>query len=251
MGLVGSHDPMIHPGKGVMGLRFNGVDFVEMKDVKIENIHSQTDVGSMLGGTYTDVVSQQAPYVNGYSMNMANGLSLTFTTNVIMRNVDINKVISNKGLAISQVHAGRELAPSSDFRSDSYPNLKPEGCAFRIYDDVIYKTVIKYNTNAKSAKNVDIECISGHTGCHFENNQYSNVGTVRQCSEDVDDDDEDDGSRMNIKKKRSENGIFIVLAAVAILSMAILIVFCTQSTMRLRHKSVTTTNDDELTPLIK
>jgi len=270
--LVGSHDPMIHPGKGVMGLRFNGVDFVEMKDVKIENVHSQTDVGSMLGGTYTDVVSQQAPYMNGYSMNMANGLSLTFTTNVIMRNVDINKVISNtglaygvaawyethvdiqgkKGLAISQIHAGRELAPSSDFRSDSYPNLKPEGCAFRIYDDVIYKTVIKYNTNAKSAKNVDIECISGHTGCHFENNQYSNVGTVRQCSDNDDDDnDDDDESRMNIKKKRSENGIFIVLAAVAILSMAILIVFCTQSTMRQRHKSVSTTNDDELTPLIK
>merc|ERR1711933_254398 len=108
-----------------------------------------------------------------------------------------------------------------DFRYDSYPNLKPEGCAFRVYDDVIYKSVIKFNTNAKSEQNVDIECISGHTGCHFENNQYSNVGTVRQCS------DEDTNST-KIKEKRSQNGKIIVLVlviSVVALSMAIVIVF--------------------------
>merc|ERR1712190_406314 len=240
--LVGSHDPMIHPGKGVMGLRFNGVNFVEMKDVKIENIHSQTDVGSMLGGAYQDVVSQQAPYMNGFSMNMVNGLSLTFTTNVVMRNVEVNKVISNtglaygvaawyethvdiqgkKGLSISEVHAGRELAPSSDFRSDSYPNLKPEGCAFRIYDDVIYRTVISYNNNAKSDENVAIECISGHTGCHFENDAYSNIGSVGECAADTQQSHKNNKKKSDEKQQRSENGIYIILGAVIILSIAVL-----------------------------
>merc|ERR1712190_245075 len=163
------------------------------------------DVGSMLGGQYQDVVSQQAPYMNGYSMNMVNGLSLTFTTNVVMRNVEVEKVISNtglaygvaawyethidiqgkKGLTIRDVHAGRELAPSSDFRSDSYPNLKPEGCAFRIYDDVIYKTVVDFSDNARKEDNIVIECVSGHTGCLNDKSTFSSIGTVAECA-DVD-----------------------------------------------------------------
>eukprot|EP00487_Bulimina_marginata_P006700 TRINITY_DN26555_c0_g1_i1.p1 TRINITY_DN26555_c0_g1~~TRINITY_DN26555_c0_g1_i1.p1 ORF type:complete len:137 (+),score=14.84 TRINITY_DN26555_c0_g1_i1:119-529(+) len=136
-----------------------------MKDVKITNIHSSTGISSMIGGSYEDVVSQQAPYMNGYSMNMVNGLTMTFTTNVNIQNTEVAHIISNtglaygvaawyethvniqgkKGLSIHHVHAGKELAPSDTFRRDSYPNLKPEGCAFRIYDDVIYKSVIDYN----------------------------------------------------------------------------------------------------------
>merc|ERR1711920_985801 len=158
-----------------------------------------------------DVVSQQAPYMNGYSMNMVNGMSLTFTTNVNIQNTEITKIISDTGLAygvaawyethmnvigrkglhIQHVHAGYALAPSSTYRSDSYPNLKPEGCAFRIYDDVIYQTVVTYDENAKSAHNVEIECISGHTGCHFENNYYSNIGSVAECSQEEEEEEED------------------------------------------------------------
>lgn len=266
--LVGSHDPMIHPGKGVMGLRFNGVDFVSMKDVKIENIHSQTDVGSMLGGAYQDVVSQQAPYMNGFSMNMVNGLSLTFTTNVVMRNVEVNKVISNtglaygvaawyethvdiqgkKGLQIKNVHAGRELAPSSEYKSDSYPNLKPEGCAFRIYDDPIYQTVISYNDNHESADNVQVQCISGHTGCHFENSLFSNIGTVEECT--------DDQMKLTltnkerIEQKRSENGIYIILGAVLILSIAVLAALYTQNYVKKIDDVIMYPPAQEHTPLI-
>merc|ERR1719384_279552 len=127
--LVGSHDPMIHPGKGVMGLRLNGVDVVELKDVKIQNIHSTTGLGTLLGGVYEQVVSQQAPYMNGFSMNMVNGMTATFTTNMQLSNVHVDRIISNTGLAygvaawyetemditgkqgltISNIHAGTEL----------------------------------------------------------------------------------------------------------------------------------------------
>jgi len=245
-----------------MALRFNGIDGVNLKNVQIENIHSQTRIGSMLGGEYQDVVSQQAPYMNGYSMNMVNGMSLTFTTNVRLRNIKINKIISNtglaygvaawyethidiegkKGLTITDVHAGRELAPSSDFRDDSYPNLKPEGCAFRIYDDVIYKTVVTYNNNAKSANNVKIECISGHTGCHFQNNFYSNIGSVDECKNNND----------NEKEKENTNGIVIILFAIAILSITILFTFYIQNCTKNNNKKIVNSvaAAKEITPLL-
>jgi len=201
--LVGSHDPMIHPGKGVMGLRFNGVDGVDMRDVKIQNIHSTTGLGTLLGGVYEQVVSQQAPYMNGFSMNMVNGMSATFTSNIAMNNVHVDRVISstglaygvaawyetdidisgNKGLIISNIHAGKELAPSNEYTKDSYPNLRPEACAFRIYDDVIYKAEVSVNENAKGTDNVQIECVTGHTGCRMEQDKWSHVGTVSACSE--------------------------------------------------------------------
>mmetsp|Transcript_41398 Transcript_41398/g.66586 ORF Transcript_41398/g.66586 Transcript_41398/m.66586 type:complete len:1075 (-) Transcript_41398:25-3249(-) len=198
--LVGTHDPMIHPGKGVMGLRLNGIDQADIQDLKIENIHSSTGIGTLLGGPYETVVSQQAPYMNGFSMNMVNGATFTFSTNVVLSNVEISHIISNtglsfgvaawyethisvfgkKGLKIHHVHAGQELAPSDEFRRDSYPNLKPEACAFRLYDDVIYNAVIKYDADEH---NVDISCISGHTGCLMNNDEYTNIGYVEQCDD--------------------------------------------------------------------
>jgi len=250
--LVGSHDPMIHPGKGVMGLRFNGVDVVDMKDVKISNIHSQTQLGSMLGGTYEDVVSQQAPYMNGYSMNMVNGMSLTFTTQVNVQNTEITKIISDTGLAygvaawyethmnvigrkglhIQHVHAGYALAPSSAYRSDSYPNLKPEACAFRIYDDVIYKTVIDSSDNAVKEDNIVIECVSGHTGCLNDKNTFSSIGEVAEC-ENPDDmfaslDEEEMLFQQNNKEKREDKHnekIFNVLIGGAVILSVIATIF--------------------------
>lgn len=185
-----------------MGLRLNGVDQVDMHDVKIQNIHSTTGLGTLLGGVYEQVVSQQAPYMNGFSMNMVNGMTATFTTNMQLNNVHVDRIISNTGLAygvaawyetemditgqqgltITNIHAGKELAPSNKFRKDSYPNLKPEACAFRIYDDVVYSADIQYNQNAKGTDNVKIQCVTGHTGCQMEK-QWSNVGTVQLCPE--------------------------------------------------------------------
>jgi len=211
--LVATHDPMIHPGKGVMGLRLNGVDAVDITDLWIENVHSSTDIGTTLGGPYEQVVSQQAPYMNGYSMNMVNGATFTFTTNVQLSNVYISHVVSDtglayglaawyetsidivgkKGLQIDHVHAGRALEPSDKFRRDSFPNLKPEGCAFRIYDDVIYGVTVDYEESEVHGSNLKISCIHGHTGCLMESEEWTNVGDVSDC-EDIDDYDSSSSS---------------------------------------------------------
>ena len=63
--LAVSHDPMIHPGKGVLGLRLNGVNNANLKNIEINNIQSQTKLGSLIANSYDFVVSQQAPYMKG------------------------------------------------------------------------------------------------------------------------------------------------------------------------------------------
>ena len=254
-----------------MGLRLNGVDNVDLKDLKITNIHSSTGIGTLLGGSYETVVSQQAPYMNGFSMNMVNGLSLTFSTNVIFSNIEVSHIISNtglaygvavwyqthltifgkKGLKVHHVHAGQELAPSDEFRRDSYPNLKPEACAFRIYDDVIYNAVVAYDDNANNDENVVIQCITGHTGCLMDNNQYSHIGYVQECM-----DADDDVFQYRQKAKllfngqsqyfgQDNKGLYIMIGSVVLLLLAIIYYYTFSSkTMTKLTKTV------ESTPLL-
>jgi len=126
--------------------------------------------------------------------------------------------------------------------------LKPEGCAFRIYDDPIYQTVISYNDNHESAENVQVQCISGHTGCHFEQSMFSNIGTVQECT-DEQQQQKTLTNKEKIKKKRSENGIYIILGAVLILSIAILAAFYTQNYVK-KIDDVIMYPPAESTPLI-
>ena len=218
--LVTTHDPMIHPGKGVMGIRFNGVNNGELRNVVIENIISQTPMGSELGGKYTNIVTQQAPYMNGYSMNMVNGISLTFAKNVIFNGIYLNNIISATGLSfgialwydtqiniipnsiidINNVIAGKELNDKSgQFTIDSYPNLIPEACGIRIYDDELYQVSINYDDNDD---NIFQKCIYGHIGCLFDNKIYSHIGNVdnRQCGGSI--------VNFNIKKPAIKQAIF-------------------------------------------
>ena len=258
-----------------MGLRLNGVDYVDIKDLKIENIHSSTGIGTLLGGPYETVVSQQAPYMNGFSMNMVNGLTMTFSTNVILSNVEVSHIISNtglsygvavwyethvnifgkKGLKIHHVHAGQELAPSDEFRRDSYPNLKPEACAFRIYDDVIYNAVVKYDDNANNEENVEISCNSGHTGCLMDNDDYSNIGYVESCEEDGDMINMNhiaiskkyiDANTFGLGNVTDKKGMYIMFGSVLLLLMAIIYYY------RFSSKTMTKLllNSHEDTPLL-
>eukprot|EP01083_Nonionella_stella_P067359 178121_1 len=190
--LVPSHDPMIHPGKGVLGLRLNGVEGVQINGLIVENIHSTTGLGTELGGSYTNIVSQQQPYMNGYSMNMAHGVSLTFTKQCVLNDIHVNNVVSDTGLSfgialwyntdvtvdeggitIEHVYAGKELMVSDEFTADSYPNLIPEACAVRVYGDDNFYVSVDYEEDR-----VDQKCVVGHSGCLMEDGVYSHIGEV-------------------------------------------------------------------------
>ena len=180
-----------------MGLRLNGVDDGELKNVQISDIRSWTDIGTLLGGKYENIVSQQAPYMKGFSMNMVNGISLTFSKNIILNDVAVNTVISKTGLSyglalwydteieignisMKHVHAGQGLDESEELTEDSYPNLEPEACAVRIYDDERYRVRVHFGDtqNERALEQLDIKCVFGHTGCLMQDEVYSHLGDV-------------------------------------------------------------------------
>merc|ERR1712129_177846 len=163
---------------------------------------------------------------------------------------------------IEHVHAGFQLAPSSEYRSDSYPNLRPEGCAFRVYDDVIYKTVVDTSDNAVKEDNIIIQCVSGHTGCLEDKNLYSSIGEVLDC-EDADNmfgSAEEEvlfetrGNEMKKKKKKKKredgNGhdeiVNVVIGSAAILSIFATIFYYFFLSKRMMGKGT----DTEQTPLL-
>ena len=40
LSIIAGHDPQIHPGKGIIGLRLNGVNNAQLNNVSISNLHS-------------------------------------------------------------------------------------------------------------------------------------------------------------------------------------------------------------------
>merc|ERR1712039_787601 len=102
----------------------------------------------------------------------------------------------------------------------------------------------------KSAENVQVQCISGHTGCHFEQSMFSNIGTVQECTEEQMKSQKTLTNKEKIKKKRSENGIYIILGAVLILSIAVLAALYTQNYVKKIDDVIMYPPAQEHTPLI-
>eukprot|EP01084_Bolivina_argentea_P136242 239950_1 len=96
--LFGTHDPMQHPGKGIIGAKINGVDFAVIKDLNIFNLISDTKLGSTLMSSYSATVTQQKPYMVGYSMNMVQGLTITMCKNMDIDTITIDTLKSLTGL---------------------------------------------------------------------------------------------------------------------------------------------------------
>ena len=258
-----------------MGLRFNGVDNGEIRNLRIENIESATPIGTELGGKYENIVTQQAPYMNGYSMNMVNGISLTFARNIVFaENVYLNNIISNTGLSygialwydtqvtirdnvdINNVYAGKKLQDmtGNKFAEDSYPNLIPEACGVRIYDDDLYQVSVNYDEEISV---ISQKCIIGHTGCIYDDNLYSHIGNVDneddECeiekydiiTEDVIDVASNWGLDLNGKNYL---GLILVVMVVIIAVIALIYYFCNYIIDCYDQK--TSMRYSELTPLL-
>ena len=81
-----NNDRMSHVPKGVVGLRMDGVEDVVFSDLQIYDLAEYSDLGSELCGPYWDEKHdkfdggghflQNAPYLYGYTGNMAHGLFL-------------------------------------------------------------------------------------------------------------------------------------------------------------------------------
>ena len=96
--LFGTHDPMVHPGKGVLRLKVNGVSGGRIKDLEVYNLESDTRLGTKSINPYEQIITQQKPYMIGYRMNMVQALTISEYDDIQLENIDIRTVKLKIGL---------------------------------------------------------------------------------------------------------------------------------------------------------
>ena len=145
-------DVMIHTGKGINGLRLDGVESVVMKNIEIYDIHDSTPLGKNICGKYQTQFRQTLPMQKGFSGNMNQAININAAKNVIIEDVRIHDIVSDYGPAfgisiwpacevtlqgdiiVNDLNAGK-LLESGTFSYTDLPNQAPEACAVRIYDE--------------------------------------------------------------------------------------------------------------------
>merc|ERR1712130_233121 len=101
-------DRMGHVPKGIIGIRMDGVEDVVFRDLKISDLHEQSQRGSDLCGEYWDEgftrfigkgnTLQNAPYLYGYTGNYAHGIFSDWSTYTFSGEVEVSSLVSDTGL---------------------------------------------------------------------------------------------------------------------------------------------------------
>lgn len=188
-------DTLGHIPKGAIGIKLEFTKGVKINNVEISNIHSLSDLGTDKCGEWTDSSNGghmlQAGWSNkGYMATHAFGMVL-HTIEGIMQNVNINNIVSyygpaygyylmmNNNLTIQDNeihHIFGGVMNTNDYSYDHLPNRANRACAIENntnnYDS--------QNTNQLNLQNILQYCLSGHTGCNFNDNetdseQYSSM----------------------------------------------------------------------------
>jgi len=196
-------DGMGQTAKGAFGLRIDGVNDVDITNLAIENIVEYADLGYEICGKCTKCAFEsRTPYQIGYSGNMAQGISVDYTTNLKITNLAMRNVESKTGRAFGfSIWPGTEVTLSGNIdveniragtdveehllTYESRPNAAPESCGIRIYDssalDSIHddKDLAKVITNKDAV--VSTSCVEGHSFCWNVPNTWTQVGDYISC----------------------------------------------------------------------
>jgi len=230
-------DSMGHPNKGLVGLRFDGVMNATINNVKISNLFEDSNLGSDLCGEYdTMFQTQRIPFQIGYSGNIAQGMSLDYTT-AFVNDITIDNIESSTGLTtgislwygsivkfsgdlqISNIKAGAKVETGT-LTYDSSPNRAPEACAIRVPDLMYPQQQLAQKITLDTDLNVAIQCVSGHIGCNGEDVQ-TDVGEYSECSSDT---TELFGSRIS-SKDYSRVSIMSIISTIVIILMISIITY--------------------------
>lgn len=187
---------MIHSGKGINGLRIDGVSNVHMENIEIYDIVDETPQGRSECGEYTTYdgsrdchgacgghFRQTQPMQIGFSGNMVQGININAAQNVKLKDINVHDMISHNGpvfgisvwpavdvifegdISTTYLKAGSKVEKGS-LTYLSRPNLAPEVCGVRIYNQY---TVNDFTYEASiDATGVDIAysaCFDGHVHC--------------------------------------------------------------------------------------
>jgi len=192
-------DAMVHSGKGIHGLRLDGIKDVLITNLEIYNLKDSTPIGKDVCGNYDGFdysaakagghFFQTAPMQVGFSGNMNQAVIINSAENVIIKDVKINNIESETGpafgisiwpscsvelqgdITVSNILAGSKLERDT-FTYNDRPNKAPEACGVRVYYEYQnYATTVKYEK-----ANIQSSCITGHVGCLGEKEMYTMLG---------------------------------------------------------------------------
>ena len=194
-----NQDIMGHSGKGLIGLRIDGTKNVQLSNIKVENLHDYSILGTLACGEYeghTDFgegghLKQATPMQTGYSGNNVQGIAISSSELTMANNIEINNVESDYGdsygisfwtandvkfsdstsVSINKILSGTNLnKDTSELDYTSRPNRSPEACAIRLeIDDTnkLYQSTIYYDAEKSIICNVN-----GHETCMGNDETY-------------------------------------------------------------------------------
>jgi len=199
-----NNDVMIHSGKGVTGIRIDGVQDVTMNNIYIYDIVESTPLGKMDCGNYGTFnggesglagghFRQTFPMQYGFSGNMLQGVTINAARNITLKNLYVNDLESAYGptfgialwpatnvslqgeIEFTNLKAGSLFVnDGSYFYNFSNTNKLPEVCGLRVQES--YTTSgYTYVAGVQLDSTVKATCITGSVNC-FGGNEVSMMG---------------------------------------------------------------------------
>jgi hypothetical protein len=172
-------DVMSHSGKGIIGLRLEGVENGQLSNIQIYDLKDYTEFGMRC--SKSEFAS--APIQIGFSGKMVQGLSISTSRNIQFADIKVQNLMSSYGdvygfaiwtnnnltiagkVEISDISAGQSVSKENASIVFSYPNLESEACAYRVLTS--WNNEDAYNTVVNIADNASIQSsnIVGHIDC--------------------------------------------------------------------------------------
>ena len=94
--IIGNGDSMFHVNKGTFGIKIDGLNTSVIDNLTISNIEAFGLEGSSLSGNYQKSHPKQA-HLNGYHGHLVYGLSLNASNDIMIENLNVNKLSSKFG----------------------------------------------------------------------------------------------------------------------------------------------------------
>ena len=189
-------DIMHHAGKGLLGLRIDGSEDIELNNIYVYNLYEETPLGSLFCGEYSMAgedlhgtgggahLRQVSPMQTGFSGNNLNGISIVGSKNIRFKNeifvYNLNNkygeghgisiwpnaeiiLLSDTNVIVSDLNMGTGLTQddidSYNLSWTSRPNRIPESCAIRVEnkaDDTSGTLVESTITNEENGENIEL-----------------------------------------------------------------------------------------------
>jgi len=213
-------DGMVHPGKGLLGLKITNVDnaIIDSGSIKVHNLFDFTPLGeddicisasNNLEKMVKEIGSEQTPYQMAFSMNQIMGISIESSNIECKENVNFEvknlksstgrvlgmtawygskiKLYTHSTVTINDLFAGTDVEQGM-FKYLDIPNHAPEACGFGAFESKAVSPTIEYVDNLDSFYDTkfDIYCIHGHYGCWGKEDEletYTNVGSYDKKQE--------------------------------------------------------------------